>query len=785
MRSKFDEFVLSLSPTLTKEALREVVVDTLMECLKDGNAGKFHSSAYHKFIHTLALLICLICGILCMMRVMIFMVICFVLKVVIHTYRETCTGFDHKKAKWDAKVVSSFGYAKSSKHIGNEKLPIIIVTKYQSPSCDGIYIPATDDEMMKAEDLIDHKSSQHYVLDNSQTAVCNSNDDTFDFLRVFKVPKVYSLYSSQFAAYADVVLLEPPVMEGLDLLLMRKPIRSSPNLGICPITSITGMIHTSTRYSKFIRNYGNSNKKIDKSWWKQVLKRWEIGEIASRIGQLIFGQYMRTGQANYLSEAYIFYEAVLTREYFKDGTFQDLNLANKQLRFLARFLTVCLVLNRREMVHQLVNQLKMLVAESKRTFPENDFKEWKRVMWDLTKFLKVDTDSMNIWPLRYSIVLDLDPECLPRVACIKRNLKLRDAILCSYHPNEVKFSELTTDNFRMLQCLEWEPSGSFYQSSETHSTGQNGALAGSTRINHYSHEITDPTMPQNPRKALLYHPSTTHLIAVLATMCEELPADGILLIYISASGSGAQASSDAVSTLPSCSACDTLTSSFDYSGGLNLGPGGTGFNMVYPSDLLPFTRRPLFLIIDSDSSKVFQAINMAQKGEPVAILLSPAVSFPIHGAIDSPLPSGSQFTSFLTVPLQALIVLLGISGSDIQTENLNKAHKILSLSLNKWGEMLASSDTIHPVWAHVLRDPFLRRLLLRFIFCRAVFALYAPTSGKKEYLPECSPSLPDAFLPTTPSSIATVLQIADIFGAATMFNIRERIILPDEQVSSP
>ncbi|KAI7752863.1 hypothetical protein M8C21_016537, partial [Ambrosia artemisiifolia] len=350
------------------------------------------------------------------------------------------------------------------------------------------------------------------------------------------------------------------------------------------------------------------------------LKRWEIGDIASRIGQLYFGQYMRTSQASYLSEAYIFYEAVLTREYFKDGMFQDLNLANKQLRFLARFLTVCLVLNRREMVHQLVNQLKMLVAESKRTFPENDFKEWKRVIRDLTKFLKVDTAFMNIWPLRYSIVLDLDPDCLPRVACIKRNLKLREAILCSYHPNEVKFSELTTDNFRMLQCLEWEPSGSFYQSSEIAS----GAVAGSTRINHYSHEITDPTLPQNPRKALLYHPSTTHLIAILATTCEELPADGILLIYISASGSGAHASispshignvgdTEHVNNMiqsdpPSCSACDTLTSSSDYSGGLNLGPGGNGgFNVIDPSDLLPFTRRPLFLIIDSDNSKAFQA----------------------------------------------------------------------------------------------------------------------------------------------------------------------------------
>lgn len=98
------------------------------------------------------------------------------------------------------------------------------------------------------------------------------------------------------------------------------------------------------------------------------LKRWEIGEIASRIAQLYFGQYMRTSEASYLSESYVFYEAILTREYFKEGLFQDVNLANKQLRFLARFLMVCLVLNRREMVHHLVNQLKTLVDECKRTF---------------------------------------------------------------------------------------------------------------------------------------------------------------------------------------------------------------------------------------------------------------------------------------------------------------------------------------------------------------------------------------------------------------------------------
>lgn len=77
--------------------------------------------------------------------------------------------------------------------------------------------------------------------------------------------------------------------------------------------------------------------------------------------------------------------------------------------------------------------------------------------------------------------------------------------------HQVKFSELTLDTFRMLQCLEWEPSGSFYQSSSS-KIGQNGG-SGSSRVN-YSQDITDPTLPPNSRKAVLYRPSVTHFLAV-------------------------------------------------------------------------------------------------------------------------------------------------------------------------------------------------------------------------------------------------------------------------------
>lgn len=70
-------------------------------------------------------------------------------------------------------------------------------------------------------------------------------------------------------------------------------------------------------------------------------------------------------------------------------------------------------------------------------FQETDFKEWKLVIQEIVKFLKADTAFMNLRPLRYSVILDPHPDCLPHSLDAKRKLKLRDALLCSYHPHEV------------------------------------------------------------------------------------------------------------------------------------------------------------------------------------------------------------------------------------------------------------------------------------------------------------------------------------------------------------
>lgn len=190
-------------------------------------------------------------------------------------------------------------------------------------------------------------------------------------------------------------------------------------------------------------------------------------------------------------------------------------------------------------------------------FQESEFKEWKLVVQEIFRFLKADTSFMNLRPVRYSVVLDPNPDSLSQNPLCTRSLKLRDAILCSYHYNEVmiilffalfyqclfktehhsnsvklievliaicwslalflylngqvKFSELTLDAFRMLQCLEWEPSGSFFQ--ETGARASQNGTTGSSQISH-SQELIDITLPPNPRKAILYRPSVTHFLAV-------------------------------------------------------------------------------------------------------------------------------------------------------------------------------------------------------------------------------------------------------------------------------
>ncbi|CAN6466885.1 unnamed protein product [Victoria cruziana] len=537
------------------------------------------------------------------------------------------------------------------------------------------------------------------------------------------------------------------------------------------------------------------------------LKRWEIGEIASRIGQLYYQQYLRTSETRFLLESFVFYEAILKREYFK-GCCGNLDLALKELRFLARFLVVCLVLARVEMVQHLSYLLKARVEECRKRFEDRHFKEWKRVVQDIVRFLKADAAFMDARPLRHQehVAPDLNFSHFSNFQ-LGKALKLQDALLTSYHPNEVKFTELTLDTFRMLQCLEWKPSESFFQMHflESCENGISGDLtAAASRVTLVDDGL-DSALPAGPRKAVLYRPSVTNLIAVIATICEQLPSDGIFLLYISAPGKVNQnpTSSPCVNSFrhekvgrqavnhfsmsgpvsqASLADCHrdnhahshpmnkTIEDTRDCLGGfLWLGPRGKGLNNLYPGDIIPFTRRPLFLIIDSDNSDAFKAIHGAERGEAAALLLSPGKStFLASSEIDST-HDGSQFSFFLTSPLQAFCQLVGLCAASIDVDVYSKAENTFSSLLSQWETILCTCDSLHHVWVRVLGDPFLRQLILRFIFCRSVLSLFVLSHNNSQCLPTCLPRLPDRLSPSSAIIQSSIHRLANSLRVVTYF----------------
>ncbi|KAG8057811.1 hypothetical protein GUJ93_ZPchr0002g24590 [Zizania palustris] len=342
------------------------------------------------------------------------------------------------------------------------------------------------------------------------------------------------------------------------------------------------------------------------------LRRWQVGEIAARIAHLYYSQYQRTSDTALLSEAFVFYHAVLDRAYFLADA--DHLAPTKHLRFLARFLLVALLLARRvHTVPRLAAHIRTLLDDSKKILQEAEYKEWKHVVQEITRFLRADSPFMNMRPLRYSYTFDPTPDMLPTVppTVKKRGLVLSDAMLCSYYQNEVKFTDLTIDVFRMLQCLEWDPCGSFALSNgySTHDEG------GQIQPNLLK-DLRDAALPPNPLKTILYRPSVTHFLTVLATKCEELPSNGMMLIYLS--GAGEVGSSGpcpdtndmVVNSFRKFDISNTSTMSLKEDNGLCIWLGcreGEGSNCIYPCDLIPFTRKPLFLVIDSNVSYSFKA----------------------------------------------------------------------------------------------------------------------------------------------------------------------------------
>lgn len=121
--------------------------------------------------------------------------------------------------------------------------------------------------------------------------------------------------------------------------------------------------------------------------------------------------------------------------------------------------------------------------------------------------------------------------------------------------------------------------------------------------------------------------------------------------------------------------------------------GGKEPHCLYPGDLYPFTRKPLFVVVDSDNSFVFQQIPR-YFGQPLMVLMSPQDVPPTlrdlrHG--------GSLFTLFLHAPLAAFCLICNVGSLPVQ--HWERCQRYIERFLNEASQLVTRSrcgkDTRH------------------------------------------------------------------------------------------
>lgn len=178
------------------------------------------------------------------------------------------------------------------------------------------------------------------------------------------------------------------------------------------------------------------------------LKRWQIGEIASKIGQLYYHFYSRTSDTNYLNEAFAFYSAIRTRAYYsKVNREEKPDLMVKKLRYYARFIVVCLLLKKSKINQELVRELTRQIDDYVKTYDPHDSLEWQLVLNEISTFIEVD-NQMQIdrlpMTLTYRVVNALVPPLpggIERILPNTQLLTLDEILIIGNYQDQIKFSE--------------------------------------------------------------------------------------------------------------------------------------------------------------------------------------------------------------------------------------------------------------------------------------------------------------------------------------------------------
>ncbi|KAJ3254435.1 hypothetical protein HK103_007153 [Boothiomyces macroporosus] len=449
------------------------------------------------------------------------------------------------------------------------------------------------------------------------------------------------------------------------------------------------------------------------------LKRWELGELASKIGQLYYYYYLRTSDTSYLQESFTFYSAIQKRKYFeKVLEAKSSALIIKKLRYHIRYIVVCLLLNKFQLVHQLSLEFQDYIKKYEFFLEEKDAIEWRLLYNEISSFISAQQlydvyYEGQLLPitshLRYSYKTPLNPQ-----------IKLEQIVVVGNYEHHAKFSGLTLDMYGLLQSLEFDPEFSDSQMPELQS--QSGSL-----------ETSEPTnINRNPEKHLLFRPTIDLLTLKLATCQKDMTSDqSALLLYLSGEGSQSkQPSGISMASLPSGkSNHDTI-------------------NTFFPHDLISFTRKPMFVIVDSDNSMAFKNFRAAFD-QPFLCILSPpempvTKAFCFVSNIKQLKPNQWQYAMDKLKEIELYIISL------LQRNEIDFSFKAF------------------------VQDEFLAQYITRFIFCRIV--LQAHLNCGPNNLPDSNPSVPDFFFNHNDLK-ALVNELVVICGVSDYYRFCSQLLL--------
>lgn len=183
---------------------------------------------------------------------------------------------------------------------------------------------------------------------------------------------------------------------------------------------------------------------------------------------------------------------------------------------------------------------------------------------------------------------------------------------------------------------------------------------------------------------------------------------------------------------------------------------------LHPGDLYPFTRKPLFIIVDSSNSVAYKNFTNLF-GQPLVCLLSPT-AYP--KALQDQSQRGSLFTLFLNNPLMAFLFVSGLSS--MRRGLWEKCQEYLRKINRDIAQLLTHSRSIDQAFLQFFGDEFLRLLLTRFIFCSATMRMHKIFRETRNY-PESYPQLPRDETVENPHLQKHILELASILDVRNVF----------------